>query len=191
MKDGVDTFTFTEAEDINKTLGTISKSKNKIAIFNKVSGVFIGLATVNTEPYLNDKLYKWKKIKIDELTQLYEGDYDTGSVVNTGDLPVKIKESDLDLNASRAIQAVHRWYHQMNLLTVVVHALIKKNNLSVKKIVTQSVFLQKMGIIYRANLLSEKMTFKEKANMFYRIERLLSQKKMGALFKVFFAQKKK
>ena len=34
------------------------------------------------------------------------------------------------------------------------------------------------------------MTFKEKANMFYRLKRLIDQKEMGNLFKVIFAQKK-
>ena len=34
------------------------------------------------------------------------------------------------------------------------------------------------------------MTFKEKANMFYRLKRLLDSKEMGDLFKVIFAQKK-
>ena len=47
-----------------------------------------------------------------------------------------------------------------------------------------------MGILERANILSKKMTFKEKANMFYRLKRLLDPKEMGNLFKVIFAQKK-
>ena len=34
------------------------------------------------------------------------------------------------------------------------------------------------------------MTFKEKANMFYRLKRLLDYREMGILFKVLFAQKK-
>ena len=42
----------------------------------------------------------------------------------------------------------------------------------------------------RANIISKKMTFKEKANMFYRLKRLLDLKEMGGLFKVMFAQKK-
>ena len=67
---------------------------------------------------------------------------------------------------------------------------LKKNNLSVEKIIPQSEFLQKMGIIERANLLSKKMPFKEKADMFYRLKRLLSYEEMGILFKVIFAKKK-
>jgi len=69
--------------------------------------------------------------------------------------------------------------------------ILKKNNLEVKKIITQSEFLKKMGIIERASILSKKMTFKEKANMFFRLKRLLDHKEMGNLFKVLFAQKKK
>ena len=67
---------------------------------------------------------------------------------------------------------------------------LKENNLSVKKIIPQSEFLKKIGILERANILSKKMTFKEKANMFYRLKRLLDYKEMGFLFKVLFAQKK-
>ena len=65
-----------------------------------------------------------------------------------------------------------------------------KNNLDVKKVIKQSEFLKKIGILERANILSKKMTFKEKANMFYRLERLISPRKMGNLFSVLFAQKK-
>jgi len=70
------------------------------------------------------------------------------------------------------------------------HEVLKKNNLKVKKIVTQNEFLQKMGIMERANILSEKMTFKEKINMFTRLKRLLGNKDMGNLFKVLFAHKR-
>jgi len=70
------------------------------------------------------------------------------------------------------------------------HKILKKNNLNVKKITTQNEFLKKIGILERANILSKKMTFKENANMFYRLKRLLDYREMGSLFKVIFAQKK-
>ena len=70
------------------------------------------------------------------------------------------------------------------------HKILKKNNLDVKKITDQNKFLKKIGILERANILSEKMTFKTKANMFYRLKRLLDYGEMGFLFKVLFAQKK-
>ena len=67
---------------------------------------------------------------------------------------------------------------------------LSENNLDVKKITGQSEFLKKIGILERADILSKKMTFKEKADMFYRLKRLLDPKEMGDLFKVIFAQKK-
>jgi cyclopropane-fatty-acyl-phospholipid synthase len=70
------------------------------------------------------------------------------------------------------------------------HKVLKRNNLNVKKITSQNEFLKKIGILERANTLSKNMTFKEKANMFYRLKRLLDYREMGFLFKVLFAQKK-
>ena len=64
-----------------------------------------------------------------------------------------------------------------------------KNNLKVKKVVTQKFFLEKMGIIERANNLSKKMSFKEQSNLYLRLKRLLDTKLMGNLFKVIFAYK--
>ena len=49
--------------------------------------------------------------------------------------------------------------------------ILKKNNLNVKKIINQNEFLKKIGILERANILCQNMTFKEKANMFYRLKR--------------------
>ena len=68
--------------------------------------------------------------------------------------------------------------------------ILRKNNLSVKRVVAQSEFLQKLGIVERANILSKKMSFKAKANMYYRLKRLLHYQEMGSLFKVLFAKKK-
>ena len=70
------------------------------------------------------------------------------------------------------------------------HEILKKNNLEVTKITTQNEFLRKIGILERADILSKKMTFKAKANMFYRLKKLLDYKEMGILFKVLFAKKR-
>ena len=64
-----------------------------------------------------------------------------------------------------------------------------KNNLKVKKIVTQKFFLEKMGIIERANNLSKNMNFKEQSNLYLRLKRLLDTRLMGDLFKVIFTYK--
>ena len=62
-----------------------------------------------------------------------------------------------------------------------------ENNLFLNKIVDQSFFLKKLGISERAEILSKNMNFKEKSDLYYRLERLLSDEKMGKLFKVLFA----
>jgi len=62
-----------------------------------------------------------------------------------------------------------------------------KNKLFLNKIVDQSFFLKKLGISERAEILSKNMNFKEKSDLYYRLERLLSDEKMGKLFKVLFA----
>ena len=63
--------------------------------------------------------------------------------------------------------------------------------LFLNNIVSQSFFLKKLGIIERAEILSENLSFKEKSDIYYRLERLLSKKKMGGLFKVLFAANNK
>ena len=67
---------------------------------------------------------------------------------------------------------------------------LRKNNLEVKKIATQGEFLQKLGIIERANRLSKKINFKAKSDLYYRVKRLIHYKEMGSIFKVLFAHKK-
>ena len=66
-----------------------------------------------------------------------------------------------------------------------------KNDLKVKKVVTQKFFLEKMGMIERANDLSQKMSYKEQSNLYLRLKRLLDTKLMGNLFKVIFTYKSK
>ena len=48
-----------------------------------------------------------------------------------------------------------------------------------------------MGIIERAEIISKKMKFRDQANMYLRLKRLLSSNLMGMLFKVSLAYKSK
>ena len=43
-----------------------------------------------------------------------------------------------------------------------------------------------MGILKRAEIISNKMKFSEQSNLYIRLQRLLSPKSMGSLFKVIF-----
>ena len=66
-----------------------------------------------------------------------------------------------------------------------------KNNLKVKKIISQQKFLKSMGIIERAEIIGKKMKFRDQSNMYLRLKRLLSPSLMGELFKVALAYKSK
>tara|TARA_B100001121_G_scaffold309125_1_gene334989 strand:+ start:3054 stop:4115 length:1062 start_codon:yes stop_codon:yes gene_type:complete len=62
-----------------------------------------------------------------------------------------------------------------------------KNNLKIKKIITQKEFLEKLGIVERANILAKKMKFRDQSDLYLRLRRLLSPGLMGNLFKVILA----
>ncbi len=68
---------------------------------------------------------------------------------------------------------------------------LKKEKLKVNNTVTQEFFLKKMGIINRAEKVSQKMSFKEKSNLYLRLQRLLNPKQMVKLYKVISAFKLK
>ncbi len=54
----------------------------------------------------------------------------------------------------------------------------------------QKDFLIKLGIKQRAEIMCQKMTFSKKANIYYRLKRLIDEKEMGKLFKVMLVKKK-
>ena len=68
--------------------------------------------------------------------------------------------------------------------------ILNQNNLKVENVITQTEFLQKLGIVERANMLSKNKNFKTKATIFYKLKKLLHNEEMGNLFKVLFAKKK-
>ena len=68
---------------------------------------------------------------------------------------------------------------------------LEKKKLKVNNIVTQGFFLKRMGIMNRAETIAKKMNFKEKSDLYFRIQRLVSSKQMGELFKFLSAFKLK
>jgi cyclopropane-fatty-acyl-phospholipid synthase len=65
----------------------------------------------------------------------------------------------------------------------------EQDGLKVKNVITQKQFLEKMGIIERAQIMSNKMKFREQSDLYLRLKRLLEPKYMGNLFKVIMAYK--
>ena len=67
-----------------------------------------------------------------------------------------------------------------NLLNRIVKELSSLTSMNT----TQGEFLTKLGILERAEILSKKMLFSEKADIYFRIKRLIDKNQMGELFKV-------
>ena len=59
------------------------------------------------------------------------------------------------------------------------------------KLTTQRKFLLKLGINQRAEIISKNQNFLKKADIFYRLKRLIDKKQMGNLFKVMLIKNKK
>ena len=64
-----------------------------------------------------------------------------------------------------------------------------KKGLKIKKVISQGDFLETMGILERAKILAKKMKFTEQSDLYSRLQRLISPRFMGDLFKVILAYK--
>ena len=77
-----------------------------------------------------------------------------------------------------------------NISFYLLKKILTKLNLKVAGITTQKNFLTKLGIMQRAEVLSRNLKFSKKADIYYRLNRLVDNKFMGNLFKVMFVTKK-
>ncbi len=72
-----------------------------------------------------------------------------------------------------------------------IERIARKFKLKVNGLCTQRSFLIKLGIIKRAEIISRNVPFSEKANIYYRLKRLIDIDQMGEIFKVMFISSKK
>jgi NADH dehydrogenase [ubiquinone] 1 alpha subcomplex assembly factor 7 len=73
-----------------------------------------------------------------------------------------------------------------NLSFNLIDKIIKKLGPCSSLSTTQKGFLTKLGILDRAEILSKSMPFSKKADIYFRIKRLIDESQMGHLFKVMF-----
>ena len=62
--------------------------------------------------------------------------------------------------------------------------IVKKMGGLQNNLTTQKEFLLKMGIMERAEMIVKNLKFSKKADIYYRVKRLVDEKQMGTLFKV-------
>ena len=78
-----------------------------------------------------------------------------------------------------------------NLSFNLIDKIIKKLGPCSSLFTTQKKFLTQLGILDRAEILSKNMLFSDKADIYFRIKRLLDENQMGHLFKVMFITNQK
>ncbi|MDB3864345.1 SAM-dependent methyltransferase [Candidatus Pelagibacter sp.] len=71
-----------------------------------------------------------------------------------------------------------------NLSFNLINRIVKEFSSLTSVNTTQGEFLTKLGILERAEILSRKMLFSKKADLYFRIKRLIDKNQMGKLFKV-------
>jgi NADH dehydrogenase [ubiquinone] 1 alpha subcomplex assembly factor 7 len=71
-----------------------------------------------------------------------------------------------------------------------IEKIVKKFGLKVNGITSQKKFLQELGILERAEIVSKNLPFSKKANIYFRVKKLIDEKEMGKLFKVMFISNK-
>ena len=77
-----------------------------------------------------------------------------------------------------------------NINYFLLKKITNKLNLKVAGLTKQKDFLTKLGILHRAEILAKNLEFSKKADIYYRLKRLIDNNFMGELFKVMFVTKK-
>ena len=77
-----------------------------------------------------------------------------------------------------------------NLNFKIIEKILKNYNLKISGRTNQKEFLLNLGILKRAEIISKNLLFSKKADIYFRIKRLVDKNFMGELFKVLFATKK-
>ena len=173
---------------------TIEKNKNIKEIFAKASPTSVKILK-SYESLKNLKFIEFPQFGLQELRKINK------KISKLGGCILIIDYGYLKPNNQNTLQSVMK--HKKNSLfdnlgkaditTHVNFALLreffKKDGLKVKNVITQKQFLERMGILERAQIMSNKMRFREQSDLYLRLKRLLGSNYMGDLFKVIMAYK--
>ena len=156
---------------------------------------------------LNSKLkmninYKQKFIEYSPLTITYLKKISKVISKNDGGLLI-IDYGNFNFKMADTLKAIkkHKFEHifsrignsdiTYNLNFNFIKAILKKLKLNIAGSTTQRNFLTKLGILKRAEIVSKNMIFSKKADLYFRIQKLINKNQMGSIFKVVLATNKK
>jgi len=145
--------------------------------------------------------YKQKFIEYSPLTMKYLKKISKKINSNSGGILI-IDYGYLNESMKNTIQSIsdHKFNDTLNNFTQsdityslnfkLIEKMIKKLNLKVAGITNQKNFLTNLGILKRAEIISNNLPFSKKADIYFRVKRLIDKNFMGDLFKVMFVAKK-
>ena len=110
-------------------------------------------------------------------------------IVDYGYLQKKMKDSLQSIykhNFNNVLDNFGKSDITYNLNFFLLKKIVKKLNLKVAGLTSQRNFLTRLGILDRAEILAKNLQFSKKADIYYRIKRLIDRNFMGELFKVMF-----
>ena len=157
----------------------------------------------NFEKKINFKIsLKQKFIEYSPLTSEYLKKITNKIKINNGGILI-IDYGYMDKKMKNTLQAVskHKYSDVLenfgcsdityNLNLNLLNQMISKLGSFFQATTTQKEFLTKIGILKRAEIISKNMPFSKKADIYFRVKRLIDNNQMGNLFKVFFISNKK
>ena len=106
-----------------------SENQKMVLVFNKFTGAYIGM-TSGIGHERNEVNFKYREVELDPATQIWEGDYDSGSVVMSQNATVVISETELDADCQDKIFREYKYYHQLNVIYGVLDKLLQAASLS-------------------------------------------------------------
>ena len=180
--------------DILEKNYSLKKNKNIIEIFTKASPASVKIIK-SYKSLKNLKFIEFPQFGLQELKKINK------KISKLGGCILMIDYGYLKPNNQNTLQSVMK--HKKNRLLdnlgkaditshvnfALLSEFFKKDGLKVKKVISQKQFLERMGILERAQIISNKMKFREQSDLYSRLKRLLGSNYMGDLFKVIMAYK--
>ena len=173
---------------------TLEKDKNIKEIFIKASPASIKIIK-SYNSLKNLRYIEFPQFGLQELKKINK------KISKLGGCILMIDYGYLKPNNQNTLQSVmnhkkNSLLHNLGKADITAHVnfallseFFKKDGLKVKNVITQKQFLERMGILERAQIMSNKMKFREQSDLYLRLKRLLGSNYMGNLFKVIMAYK--
>ena len=172
----------------------LEKNKNIKEIFTRASPASVKIIK-SYKSLKNLKFIEFPQFGLQELKKINK------KISKLGGCILMIDYGYLKPNNQNTLQSVMKHkrnslLHNLGKADITAHVnfsllseFFKKDGLKVKNIISQKQFLEEMGIIQRAKIISKKMKFSEQSDLYIRLKRLLGSNHMGNLFKVIMAYK--